>query len=156
ALAIAGTILVMAALAIAYYGRPPSVDPSSLAQRTAQVDVPPPAPPETVITDPAPERPTTEKPAPPQTAVGPPSPPAVAAQPPVPAPRRIESPAEAKEKKSPEAPAPSIGKTVAATVARIERVKGDVRAWGPVNGDRRASEGLDLSPGERLATLDKE
>src|SRR5262245_20307810 len=28
ALAIAGAILVMAALAIAYYGRPPSVDPS--------------------------------------------------------------------------------------------------------------------------------
>src|SRR5262245_18937547 len=54
ALALAGAILVMVALAIVYVGRRPSV---VTEQRTAQVDVPPPAPPEKGTPVPTPERP---------------------------------------------------------------------------------------------------
>ena len=152
ALAVAGAILMMVALAVVYYGRRPAVETATFEPRTAQVDAPPPAPPEKIVAVPEPERPQIAKPTPPPEVVvpTPPVPP-----PPTP-PSPVALPIESKEKKAPEPPAPAVKKTVAAAVARVERVKGDVRAWGAAGGDRRATEGLELASGERLITQDRE
>ncbi len=147
AFAIAGAILLMVTVAIVFHGRRPAVLPETVEPQTAQVDAPPPAPPEKAIEPSAPVRPpAANAPLPPEI-VPPPAPPA----PQLPTPRPIEAPVESKEKKTPEPPAPATGKTVAVAVARIERLRGDVRA-----GTRRATEGLELAAGERLITLDKD
>jgi hypothetical protein len=147
AFAIAGAILLMIAVAIVFHGNRPAAVSETVGPQTAQVDAPPPAPPEKAIEPSAPVRPPIEiAPRPPQAVTPPPAP-----QPTPVAPLPVPPPAEAKEKKTAETPAPATGKTVAVAVARIERVKGDVRA-----GSRRATEGLELAAGERLVTLDKD
>src|SRR6188474_732597 len=70
ALAVAGAILVMVALAVVYYGRRPAVTSEVYEPRVAQVDEAPPAPPAI----PTPERPRIEQPAPTPEAVVPPAP----------------------------------------------------------------------------------
>jgi hypothetical protein len=145
AFAIAGAILVLATLAAVYHGRHPAIQPEVFQPPTAKVDAPPPAPPEKAIEVPAPTPLRTGNPAPLPAVVAPPVPPVDPPQPKLPAPRPVDPPAEAK----PEKPVP--GKTVAAAVARVERVRGDVRA-----GVRKATEGMELAPGERVLTFDRD
>jgi ferric-dicitrate binding protein FerR (iron transport regulator) len=145
AFAIAGAILLMLALTIVYHHRRPAVPSETVEPPTAKVDALPPAQPEKPVEAPAPERPKLESPTPlPEV-----EPPAVPPAPP--APRPVDPPAKTEEKKKAEPPAPAVGNTVAAAVARVERVKGDVRA-----GSRRATEGLELAAGEHLTTWDRD
>ncbi len=145
AFAIAGAILLMVALTIVYHNRRPAVPSETVEPPTAKVDALPPAPPEKPIEAPEPERPKPESPSPlPEV-----QPPAVPPAPP--APRLVDPPAKTEEKKKAAPPAPAAGNTVAAAVARVERVKGDVRA-----GSRKATEGLELAAGEHLLTWDRD
>lgn len=142
AVAVAAVILFMAALVAVTHGRPraPIVE-----ERTAQVEAPLPEPPKPVVEAP----PKAENPTPPQVKIEPPpSSPLPAPEPATPAPRPVEEPVKAT---TPGKSVPAPAKTVAAAVARVERVKGDVRA-----GIRRATEGLELAAGERLVTQDRE
>lgn len=149
ALAVAGSILVLVALAAIYYGRRPSVIEE---RRTAQVDVPPPPVEGTPVPAPEPARPQIEKPAPLPEAPVPPQP----VDPPTVPPAPVTPAAPNKESKAPEPPAPAPKKTVAAAVARVEKVKGDVRTWTPAGGQRPVTDGQELSSGERLVTQDRE
>jgi hypothetical protein len=149
ALAVAGSILVLVALAAVYFGRRPSVVEE---QRTAQVDVPPPPVEVAPVPVPEPARPQIERPAPLPAAPVPPPP----VDPPTVTPMPIIPSIPKKEPKAPEAPAPVPKKTVAAAVARVEKVKGDVRTWTATGGQRPVTEGQELSSGERLVTQDRE
>ncbi|HVE39421.1 MAG TPA: FecR domain-containing protein [Planctomycetota bacterium] len=143
--------------------RRPVPDAETLGQASRSVDVPPAAAvkPAEIVAPPGAEPRPIEKPAPPPVAALPPSAADSAPRPPVPAPRRIDPVAPpTPEKKAPEKPVePKIepaGKTTAPLLARVERIRGDVRVWTGAPGDRRATEGQMLSPGERLLTQDKE
>ena len=164
-LAMAGAAAVLLGLLLVVsQPRRPLPDAGELGQASRPNDVPPAAPakPTDAVERPEGEPQPIEKPVPPPRKEVPPSAPDVAPRPPEPAPRLEPAapPVENKEKKAPEKPVepkvePAV-KTTAALLARLERVKGDVRVWTGAPGERRAMEGQMLSPGERLVTQDKE